>query len=488
MWQKLQGSRHGGEIVSLFEKYELICGLETHIELLTKSKIFCSCATSFGDIPNTHVCPICLGHPGVLPRLNGKVLDFAIMAGIATNCEVEKTIGFDRKNYFYCDLPKGYQITQNKFPICKGGYIELEKGKKIRINHIHIEEDAAKLTYKGQDILIDYNRSGVPLIEVVSEPDLNDLLEIKEYLSKLQHLMRYIGVSDCKMQEGSMRCDVNISVRKVGEKELNMKTEVKNVNSISHILKTVEYEFKRQAEMLEKGEVVSKETRRYNELAKKTEVMRKKEEQREYKYFKEPDIPLINISEEKVNSIRKLMPEMPQKKIAKFTNEYGLSALQAKTLIKYRKVADCFEAVCDGVENKKIVANFFINEIFESLDTEAKKQDFLLPVKVESLNKLMKLLDSGKITVSFAKEIFETMVQNNENVNVQLDESKIENFDEGKIKEICMLAIKENQKAVDDYKSGKKNAINILIKDAMTKSNRAANGKLILDTLKNLIK
>ena len=222
--------------MSLFEKYELICGLETHIELLTKSKIFCSCATSFGDVPNTHVCPICLGHPGVLPRLNGRVLDFAIMAGIATNCEVEKTIGFDRKNYFYCDLPKGYQITQNKFPICKGGYIELEKGKKIRINHIHIEEDAAKLTYKGQDILIDYNRSGVPLIEVVSEPDLNDLLEIKEYLSKLQHLMRYIGVSDCKMQEGSMRCDVNISVRKVGEKELNMKTEVKNVNSISHIL------------------------------------------------------------------------------------------------------------------------------------------------------------------------------------------------------------------------------------------------------------
>lgn len=468
-------------------KYELVCGIETHIELSTKTKAFCNCTNSFGDTPNTHVCPICLGHPGVLPKLNKKVLEYSILAGLATNCKIANIIGFDRKNYFYRDLPKGYQITQNHFPTCKNGYIELSNGKKIRINHIHIEEDAAKLLYDNENILIDYNRSGVPLIEVVSEPDLRTLSEIKEYLKKLRHIMRYIGISDCKMQEGSMRCDINVSVRKEGEKDLNIKTELKNINSISHIIKAVDYEFKRQVELLKEGKEILKETRFYNENSKKTEVMRRKEDQKEYKYFKEPDIPMIKIDKSEVEKLRKSLPEMPDTKLKKYIGEYGLTEYQANTLVKYRNVAECFEKACKNVKDKRKVANFIINEIFESLDTQADKQKFNLPIKEENLNNLMLLVDEGKISSSFAKEIFKTMIHNNKDLEQVLKEKNQKEINNKEAEKICKEVIDNNEKAVKDYLSGKKKAINSLIEEVMQKTNKSLAGDEVLKILKKWI-
>lgn len=468
-------------------KYELICGIETHIELSTKTKAFCNCANSFGDTPNTHVCPVCLGHPGVLPKLNKKVLEYAILAGLATNCEIANIIGFDRKNYFYRDLPKGYQITQNHFPICKNGYIELSSGKKIRINHIHIEEDAAKLLYDNENILIDYNRSGVPLIEVVSEPDLRTLSEIREYLEKLRHMMRYIGISDCKMQEGSMRCDVNVSVRKVGEIDLNIKTELKNINSISHIIKAVDYEFNRQVKLLKDGKEILRETRFYNENSKKTEVMRRKEDQKEYKYFKEPDIPMIKIEKSEIKRLSKTLPEMPSKKLKRYTEEYGLTEQQAHNLVKYRNIAECFEKVSKNVKNKKKVANFIINEIFESLDTQADKQSFTLPIKEEDLNKLMILVDEKRIPLSFAKEIYKTMVQKNKNLKQILNETTKKEMSKKEVEIICKDVIESHKKAVKDYTSGKKKAVNSLVEEVMKKTSKTLAGDEILKVLKKLI-
>lgn len=468
-------------------KYELICGIETHIELSTKAKAFCNCANSFGDTPNTHVCPICLGHPGVLPKLNKKVLEYAILAGLATKCEIENIIGFDRKNYFYRDLPKGYQITQNYFPMCKKGYIELSSGKRIRINHIHIEEDAAKLIYENEDILIDYNRSGVPLIEVVSEPDLRTLSEIREYIEKLRHIMRYIEISDCKMQEGSMRCDVNVSVRKMGDDKFNMKTEIKNINSISHIIKAVDYEFRRQVELLKEKKEILRETRFYNENSKKTEVMRKKEDQKEYKYFKEPDIPMIKIDKNEVERLRRTLPEMPDKKIKRYVEEYGLTEYQAKSLVKYRKVAECFEKASMNVKNKHKVANFIINEIFESIDTQADKQNFSLPIKEENLNKLMILLDEKKITTYFAKEVYKTMSKSKEDLE-QILERKTDNIVvEKDLEKICREVIYKNEKVVKDYNSGKKKAINMIVEEVMKKTNRTLSGDKVLKLLKNIL-
>lgn len=275
--------------------YNVMIGMETHVELLTKSKIFCSCATSFNATPNTHCCPICMGLPGAMPSLNSEILNLASRAGKLTNCEISKTVSFDRKNYFYPDLPKGYQITQKNNPICKNGFLELSSGKKIRIKQIHMEEDAGKLIYRGDKILIDYNRSGVPLLEIVSEPDMSSSQEAREYIEKLCDLMKKEGISDCKMHEGSLRCDVNISVFK-GEvlTELN-KVEIKNINSFKFIANAIDYEIKRQIDILENGGKVEAETRRYNEKLKITEPMRKKETCSDYCYIIEPDLPAFNI-------------------------------------------------------------------------------------------------------------------------------------------------------------------------------------------------
>ena len=321
--------------------YKLVIGLETHVELQTKSKIFCSCPTAFGAEPNTHCCPVCTGEPGSLPILNKEVLAYAVRAGLATNCRISRITHLDRKNYVYPDLPKAYQISQFDEPICVGGYVELDSGKRIRINHIHVEEDAGKLVHEDGYTYIDYNRGGVPLIEIVSEPDITDIAEAREYMEKLQITMRHIGVSDCKMQEGSMRCDVNISVHKEGE-PLGTRTEIKNMNSLSFMEKALSYEYARQCDVLESGEKVVQETRRYNEGSQTTESMRSKEDAQDYRYFPEPDILTVEVSDEFVDAIRSAMPELPTALRKRYVEKYGLGETEADLIVKYKKIADFF--------------------------------------------------------------------------------------------------------------------------------------------------
>ena len=305
-------------------KYELVAGFETHVELSTDTKIFCSCTTKFGGEPNTHCCPICIGLPGTLPKLNKKVVEYAIRAGLATNCEIAEISKMDRKNYCYPDLPKAYQISQYDMPLCNHGYIELSNGRKIRILRIHIEEDAGKLVHSRGSTMVDYNRGGVPLIEIVSEPDIRSVEEAKEYVEKLQLIMRYIGVSDCKMQEGSMRCDVNISVRPEGSEKLGTRTEIKNMNSINFIAKAMEYEFGRQVDLIESGEKVIQETLRYDDVTNTTSGMRGKEDANDYRYFRDPDLVTINVPRERVEEIKASLPELPFAKQKRYVEELGL--------------------------------------------------------------------------------------------------------------------------------------------------------------------
>ncbi|MDQ5984214.1 MAG: Aspartyl/glutamyl-tRNA(Asn/Gln) amidotransferase subunit B [Eubacteriales bacterium SKADARSKE-1] len=460
--------------------YEIVCGIETHVELSTNSKIFCSCPVSFGKASNTNVCPICLGLPGTLPHFNEKVLDYAIMAGLATNCEISDELSFDRKNYFYPDLPKGFQITQHHNPLCKNGYIELSSGKKIRINHIHIEEDAGKLIHKDGKTFIDYNRSGIPLIEIVSEPDISSPDEALEYVKKLQHLMQYLGISDCKMQEGSLRCDINVSVKKAGDKELNTKTEIKNINSTSFIAKAIEQEAARQIEVLENGKGVISETRRYNELTQETESMRKKEKASDYRYFKEPDLPTIKISLQKVTSVKKLIPENPDLKINRYIDEFKLSKSQAATLAKYKNVADYFETACENIKNKNFVANFITSQIFSMFNTESEKQKFKVHISALDLNKLMKFLDNKETSQHLAKTIFNQMIETKKSFDEIITTVNTSLLDENATEKLCLEAVEKNQKAFSDYKSGREKAIDTLLSYVVKESN----GKVDIDLAK----
>ena len=324
-------------------KYRLVSGLETHVELATATKIFCGCTTAFGGSPNTHCCPVCTGQPGALPVLNKRVVEYAIRAGLATHCTINTTTHLDRKNYCYPDLPKAYQISQFDKPLCEHGYVELESGKRIGITRIHIEEDAGKLVHESGYTYIDYNRGGVPLIEIVSEPDISSPEEAREYVEKLQLIMRYIGVSDCKMQEGSMRCDVNISVMEEGATEFGTRTEIKNMNSISYIEKAMAYECQRQVDVIEDGGKIVQATLRYDEHTGETSVMRTKEDAQDYRYFPEPDILTVVIPEEKVEEIRKSLPELPTDKLRRYVGELKINPATAKLLYKYKRVCDFAE-------------------------------------------------------------------------------------------------------------------------------------------------
>ncbi|MGN1050998.1 MAG: Asp-tRNA(Asn)/Glu-tRNA(Gln) amidotransferase subunit GatB, partial [Acutalibacteraceae bacterium] len=361
-------------------KYELVAGFETHIELATNTKIFCSCTTEFGAEPNTHCCPICIGLPGTLPKLNKQVVRYAIMAGLATNCNIAEISKMDRKNYCYPDLPKAYQISQYDKPLCENGYVELSNGRKIRLNRIHIEEDAGKLIHNHGDTYVDYNRGGVPLIEIVSEPDIRSVDEAREYVEKLQQLMRYIGISDCKMQEGSMRCDVNISVRPVGSEGFGTRTEIKNMNSINNITKAMEYEFERQVDLIESGEKVVQETLRYDDSTNTTSSMRGKEDAHDYRYFRDPDLVTILVKSDEVEEIKNSLPELPAQKFDRYVNSLGLPESDASLLTKYRKTAEFFDEASDGLKNPKGVANFIIGQIFRTFHTEEDKEAFNIKI------------------------------------------------------------------------------------------------------------
>ncbi len=468
--------------------YELVSGLETHIELSTKTKIFCSCSTEFGGEPNTHCCPVCIGLPGTLPKLNEKVVEYAIMAGLATNCEISRVSKMDRKNYVYPDLPKAYQISQFDMPLCKNGYIELSSGRKIRITRIHIEEDAGKLVHQRGSTFVDYNRGGVPLIEIVSEPDIRSIDEAKEYVEKLQLIMKYIGISDCKMQEGSLRCDVNISVRPQGTEKLGTRTEIKNMNSFTHMTKAMDYEVNRQIDLLQSGEAIVQETRRYNEEDGCTESMRGKEDANDYRYFREPDLVTINVSDELIERLRQKLPEPPHVKLNRYMSEFGLPEADAQLLIKYRNIADYFEAASEGIENRKAVANCIIGQIFSRLDGDSAKESFQVKVTPENLNALVKLLEAGKIKMNLLKATLEKMLDTGKAASELISESDMGGIDEDTLKKLCEQAIADNQSAASDYLGGKEKALKAILGAVMKATRGRADAveaeKLLVELIK----
>ncbi len=451
-------------------KYEMVAGLETHVELTTKTKIFCGCTTQFGGDPNTHCCPICIGLPGTLPKLNEEVVNYAIKAGLATNCEIPEISKMDRKNYCYPDLPKAYQISQYDKPLCLNGYVELSNGRKIRLTRIHIEEDAGKLIHSHGDTYVDYNRGGVPLIEIVSEPDIRSPEEAKEYVEKLQLIMKYIGVSDCKMQEGSMRCDVNISVRPEGSDEFGTRTEIKNMNSITFMTKAMEYEFNRQVDLIESGGKVEQETLRYDEVSDTTSSMRGKEDANDYRYFRDPDLVTIQVPREKVEEIRKTLPELPDQKLQRYISELEIPENDAKLLVKYRAVAEFFEKASEGTKTPRTAANFIIGQIFSILENDNAKEEFDIKVSAENLNALIKLLDEGKIKMNLAKKTLAKMLETGKAPSELIDENDMGSLDEAALTELCKKAVEANPNAVTDYKNGKVKAIKALVGFVMKNS------------------
>ena len=468
--------------------YELVCGLETHVELATKTKIFCSCPTEFGGEPNTHCCPICIGLPGTLPKLNRAVVEYAVMAGLATNCEISEISKMDRKNYVYPDLPKAYQISQYDRPLCKDGYVPLSNGRKIRLTRIHIEEDAGKLVHERGNTLIDYNRGGVPLIEIVSEPDIRSIDEAVEYVETLQAIMRYIGVSDCKMQEGSLRCDVNVSVRPEGSDKLGTRTEIKNMNSFSFITKAMEYEMNRQIDLLESGEAVVQETRRYDEETGCTEGMRGKEDANDYRYFREPDLVTIHVTGKMLDAVKARMPEDLRHRIGRFTEEFGLSETEAKQIAGHRKIADYFEAAAKGLKNPKAASNCITGPIFARLATEDEKDEFNVSVSAENLNGLLKLLDDGKIRMNLVKSTLEKMLDSGKPASAFLSENDLAGFDEGELRTLCEQAVAANPNAVLDYLGGKEKAIKALVGAVMKTTRGRADPQAAEKILISIIK
>ena len=465
-------------------EYLFVAGLETHVELQTESKIFCSCSASFGAEPNTHCCPVCTGEPGSLPVLNREVLAYAIKAGLATNCTISRLTRMDRKNYVYPDLPKAYQISQFEAPICVGGYIELDSGKRIRINHIHMEEDAGKLVHEGGYTYVDYNRGGVPLIEIVSEPDIASVEEAAEYVDKLRLIMRHIGVSDCKMQEGSMRCDVNISIHRAGE-PLGTRAEIKNMNSPSFMEKALRYEYKRQCEALDNGEKIVQETRRYNEASQTTESMRNKEDAQDYRYFPEPDILTVHVSDEFIKAVADSMPKLPDELRREFLS-YGISEVEAKRLVEYKRIAD-FYAYAASLTDAKIAANIILGDIFRSMQTEEEKERFELKFTPDDFVALVKLRAENKINASIQKRVLQEMLLKGGSPLKYLSAEDTASVSGEDVEKLCREAVAANERAVRDYLSGKEQALKAVLGYVMKATRGKANAAEVEQKIKELI-
>ena len=468
--------------------YQMVVGLEVHVELSTKSKIFCSCITEFGGEPNTHVCPVCSGMPGVLPVLNKKVVDFAIRAGLATNCEITRYNKFDRKNYFYPDLPKAYQVSQLYLPICRNGKVEIEvEGEKkyIGIHEIHMEEDAGKLVHDPWDdcTLVDYNRCGVPLLEIVSEPDFRSADEVIAYLTKLRETMMYLGVSDCKMQEGSMRADVNISVMPMGSTKFGTRTEMKNMNSFKAIYKAINYEANRQIELLESGGVVTQETRRWDDNKDASFAMRSKENAQDYRYFPEPDLLPIEISDEWIQKTVDNMPELPEAKRARYMSEFGLSEYDASVITAERQIAYIFEDATKICGKPKEVCNYVMGELMR-LMSETGTLAEELEMDPAKIAEIIELVTSGKINRTAAKEVFEAVFKENVDPDKYIEEHDlvmVDNSDE--VEAIITQVINDNPKSIEDLKAGKAKARGFLVGQTM----KALKGKANPQTVNKIL-
>lgn len=466
------------------DDYEIVIGLEVHSELSTKTKIFCSCPTEFGGEPNTHCCEICMAMPGTLPVLNEKVVEYAIKAGLATNCEIAKLSKNDRKNYFYPDLPKAYQISQYDMPLCEHGYIEIEvngEKKKIGLTRIHIEEDAGKLNHDdyGRGSLVDLNRAGVPLIEIVSEPDLRSSEEVDLYLKKLKSILEYIEVSDCKMQEGSLRADVNVSVRKKGQKEFGTRTEMKNMNSFRSIVRAIDYEAERQIEVLENGGKIEQETLRWDDVSGKTFPMRDKEDAQDYRYFPDPDLVTIRISEEMKENIRKSLPEMPESRRKRYIEEYKLPEYDSNILTSSKYFSDLFEGATKICNNPKAVSNWIMTDITKELN-EKELEPSDIPFSAQQLGNLVILIDKGTISSSIAKKVLDEMFKEAKDPQKIIEEKGwIQISDEGAIKEVVVKILEANPASVADYKAGKDKAVGFLVGQAMKETKGKANPQML---------
>ncbi len=474
--------------MNLIKDYEMVIGLEVHCELGTKTKIFCDCKTDFGGEPNTQVCPVCLGMPGSLPVLNEQVVASAIKAGVATNCTIAKFSKQDRKNYFYPDLPKAYQISQYDLPLCEHGYLDIETSegsKKIGITRIHIEEDAGKLVHDEKlGTLIDCNRCGVPLIEIVSEPDMRSAEDAIAYFKKLRAIILYTGISDCKMNEGSMRCDVNLSVRKVGAEKFGTRTEMKNLNSFQFIQKAIEFEYKRQIEVIENGEEVIQETRRYDQASGKTFSMRKKEDANDYRYFPDPDLAPIVTSSEKLAMLTAEIPELPDHRKSVYVEKYALTAVDAELITNELQIADYFETAVASTKYPKLLANLLISEVFKLREEEEAPQ-----ISALNLAKVAEMVGEGKINSSVAKKVIKNCWDNGGDAEVFVAENKLEQINDRELlSKLVSEAIEKNPKSVADFKGGKAVALKSLMGGVMGKTGGKGNPIIIEELFVEMLK
>ena len=474
------------------KEYETVIGLEVHVELATKTKIFCSCSTAFGSAPNTHTCPVCTGMPGSLPVLNKKVVECAMAVGLATNCQINQYSKFDRKNYFYPDNPQNYQISQLYLPICHDGGIEIETGsgkKTIGIHEIHMEEDAGKLVHDDWEevSLVDYNRSGVPLIEIVSEPDMRSAEEVIAYLDKLRMIIQYLGASDCKMQEGSMRADVNLSVREKGATEFGTRTEMKNIGSFKAIARAIEAETARQIDLLESGEKVVQETRRWNDEEGYSYAMRSKEDAQDYRYFPEPDLVPLVISDAWLQEIRDREPELRDEKIKRYMEEFELPEYDAKILTSVKKLADLFEETTALCNKPKKVSNWLMGETMRLLkEHEMEAED--ISFSPANLARLIVLAEDGTINGTVAKEVFAQVFEKDIDVEKYVEEHGLKTVnDEGALRETVAKVIADNPKSVEDYKNGKEKAIGFLVGQTMKAMKGKANPGMVNQIIKEML-
>lgn len=475
------------------KQYETVIGLEVHVELATKTKIFCSCSTEFGGAPNTHTCPVCTGMPGSLPVLNRQVVDYAAAIALATNCEITRYCKFDRKNYFYPDNPQNYQISQLYLPIARNGYVEIQVGdtkKKVRIHEMHMEEDAGKLIHDEWDdtSLVDYNRSGVPLVEIVSEPDMRSAEEVIAYLEKLRLLIQYLGASDCKLQEGSMRADVNLSVREVGKEEFGTRTEMKNLNSFKAIARAIEGERQRQIELLEEGKQVTQETRRWDDNKEASHAMRSKEDAQDYRYFPEPDLPPVYIDDEWIERIKKRQPEFREEKIKRYQEEYGIPQYDAEILTETKQMADLFEETTKLCHKPKKVSNWLMVETLRLLKDHGESPEDIR-FSPENLAKLICLAQEGTINNSVAKKVFRKMFEENIDPEVYIEEKGLRMVhDEGALVKVIEQVIAENPQAVEDYRGGKKKALGALMGQTMKAMKGKADPSMVSQKLEEMLK
>ncbi len=475
------------------KEYEAVIGLEVHVELATKTKIFCGCSTQFGGAPNTHTCPVCTGMPGSLPVLNKQVVEYAAAVGVATNCTINQNCKFDRKNYFYPDNPQNYQISQLYIPICQNGWVEIETPdgtkKRVGIHEIHMEEDAGKLVHDdmGEYSLVDFNRSGVPLIEIVSEPDMRSAEEVIAYLEKLRLIIQYLGASDCKLNEGSMRADVNLSVREKGAKEYGTRTETKNLNSFKAIARAIANERKRQIDIIESGGRVVQETRRWDDANEYSYAMRSKENAQDYRYFPEPDLVPVVISDEWLSEIKKNQPELRDEKMERYRTQYGLPDYDIDIITSHKRLADIFDQTVElGADPKKVSNWLMVESMYLLKDKNMEPGD--LSFSPANLAKLIKMTDERVINGNVAKEVFEKIFDEDIDPEAYVEDNGLKSVnDEGKLREVIKKVIADNPKSVDDINSGKLKAMGFLVGQTMKEMKGKADPASVNAILKELL-